>query len=212
MKTPKEGIIVYSDIDWEKAACVFEKGKTSQSKITASFPSTKDVLNILAAVGTIGFLFACPKAASQMLGNNQYKRWKVKKVFSNLSRQKDIEVQEHEDGSQTVRITKQGMVKALRYKLDTMKLQPRRWDGKWRVVLFDIPEKHKKIRDVFRMRLIQLSLYMLQDSVFASPYPCFDEIEFLRSLYHVQFNVIYVLADKIEDDTPLRQHFQLEGD
>jgi hypothetical protein len=212
MKLEKTNTIthdIYGEIDWKKAAGLFKTEEKGRAFLSSAFPSTKDVLNIVAAAGTIGFMFACPKAASQMLGNTAYKKWKVNKVFSNLLRQNNIEIQENPDGSQTVHITKQGMMRALTYKLDTMTLQPRRWDGKWRVVIFDIPEKHKRLRDVFRKRLVQLSMYLLQESVFVSPYPCFDEIEFLRSLYRVQFNVVYLLVEKIEGDERLRSYFDI---
>ena len=102
------------------------------------------------------------------------------------------------------------MNRALTYQLDTMMVRkPKRWDKKWRVVIFDIPEKYRRVRDIFRSRLRQLSLYQLQESVYISPYPCFSEIEFLRELYGVSFTVSYLLVDRIEDDELLRSHFEL---
>jgi len=59
------------------------------------------------------------------------------------------------------------------------------------------------------MRLRQLGLYQLQKSVFVSPYPCFDEIEFLRELYGERLSVQYLLVEKLEDDDWLRDRFQL---
>lgn len=42
------------------------------------------------------------------------------------------------------------------------------WDGKFRVVIFDIPEKHRKVRDAFRERLKQWGLVRWQKSTWVS--------------------------------------------
>ena len=73
----------------------------------------------------------------------------------------------------------------------------------------DFPEKYKGFREIFRMRIKQLGLCLLQESVYVSPYPCFDEIEFLRQLYKIPFQVRYIVASKIEDDGELRTQFGL---
>ncbi len=51
-----------------------------------------------------------------------------------------------------------------------------KWDKKWRVVIFDIPEELSRERVKFRRKLKSLGFYMLQKSVFIFPYPCEEEI------------------------------------
>ena len=51
-----------------------------------------------------------------------------------------------------------------------------KWDGKWRVVIFDIPQELHNKRNRFRKRLKLLGFYMVQKSVFAFPYPCEGEL------------------------------------
>lgn len=212
-KKSAPGIGIYANINWEKAVVLFQRPlpNTSESRLV---PFAKDALRVLAAVGTIGFIFAFPSSAKIFapvaFGNRSYARWGINKTLSQLAHQKFVTIQENEDGSITVRITKSGLVRALTYELVQLQIQkPKRWDGKWRVVIFDIPEMYKDLRNMFRMRLRQLGLTLLQESVFVSPYPCFDEVEFLRELYGVAFNVRYLLVEKIEDDGLLRQHFEL---
>ena len=204
---------LYANIDWEKAKELF-KQPLSLPDGKRLFPTTHEVLHILAAAGAIGLTFALPKAgatlARMILGVNTYSDWRINQVVSRLRKQKYISIKYNGDGSTTVKITKNGMTKALTYQLDTMILsKPKRWDKKWRVVIFDIPNKYKRVRDVFRMRLLQLDLYQLQESAYISPYPCFAEIEFLRALYGVTFTVRYLLVEKIEDDEFLRHKFDL---
>lgn len=205
----------FANIDWEKTALLFRE-PPKQEKESGAYPSTKEILMFLAGVGVVGLLLAFPPAITGVaafvkLGRRDYSGWGMRRTLKRLKGQKYISVNEDEEGNVTVRITKQGMTRALSYKLESMELQkPKKWDGKWRVVVFDIPEKYKGLRDVFRMRLGQLGLHQLQESVYVSPYPCFDEVEFLRELYGVSFTVRYIVADRIEDDESLRQRFQLD--
>ena len=158
--------------------------------------------------------FAFPKAGAgigkALFGKKIYAGWRTDQIIKRLNKQKYIEVKENDDDTTTIKITRNGMIRALTYKLDSMILRkPEKWNGKWRVVIFDIPNNYRRIRDIFRGRLLQLGLYKLQESVYVSPFPCFDEIEFLRELYGVAFTVKYLLVEKIEDDEFLRNWFGL---
>lgn len=203
----------YAKIDWDKAAELFQTPLNTKDK-SKSFVSVKPLLQILAAAGTIGLIFAFPGAAAGigalMLGKKSYPRWQTKQIIGQLARQKFITPVYNNNGTVTVKITHKGMIKALTYRLDTMELKkPKTWDGKWRVVIFDIPEKYKHVRELFRMRLKQLGLYQMQESVYISPFRCSHEIEFLRELYGVSITVKYLLVEKVEDDEFLKSHFDL---
>lgn len=205
----------YANIDWEKAATLFKKGNELKEE-TQKFPSARNILKILAGVGAIGMVFVFPGAApvlgSLIMGDKQYTRWQTKQVISGLGKRKYVKIEYLDDGRVRVKITKKGFVRALTYEIEKMSLnKPKIWDKRWRVVIFDIPKKYGRVRDLFRMRLRQLGLYQLQESVYVSPIPCFAEIEFLRELYGVSFTVQYLLVEKLEDDQFLRDHFELSS-
>ncbi len=201
-----------SNIDWEKVSVLFQH-KNIPKELSSSI-STKELLLFLAGLGTIGLTFACPLAGVAVgklrLDSNAFTPWKVRRTIRELERQNRVKVEYKKDGSITVYITKQGMTRALSYKLDSFSLQkPKRWDKKWRVIIFDIPIQLNKVRDLFRERLKQLGLVMIQKSVFLSPYSCFDEVEFLRQLYHIPDTILYILAEKVEGEERLRERFNL---
>lgn len=205
-------VMTNTSIDWEKARVLFQQTNlpTEQKRSI----STKELLLFLAGLGTIGLTFACPPAGAVigklLLDSNVYTPWKVRRTLRELERQNRVTVDYQKDGSITVNITKQGMTRALSYKLDTFSLEkPKRWDKKWRVIIFDIPIQLNKVRDTFRERLKQLGLVMLQKSVFVSPYSCFDEVEFLRQLYGIPDTILYILAEKVEGEERLRERFDL---
>ena len=56
-----------------------------------------------------------------------------------------VDYKEDKDGFVKIILTKEGEKKALKFKLDEMEIKkPAKWDGEWRIVIFDIPERFKK--------------------------------------------------------------------
>lgn len=50
------------------------------------------------------------------------------------------------------------------------------WDGIWRLVIFDIPEKHARVRDILRRRLKEWGFNIWQKSVWASKKPLTEHL------------------------------------
>lgn len=50
----------------------------------------------------------------------------------------------------------------------THKVFNKPWDGKWRIVIFDIPETHKRVRDLFRRNLKFWEFNIFQKSVWVT--------------------------------------------
>lgn len=87
---------------------------------------------------------------------------------------------------------------------------PKRWDRKWRLVIYDISEKKKgkvrrQIGDLFK----STGFYRLQDSIWVYPYDCEDIIGLLKTDFGVGKEILYIIADEIENDKHLREHFDL---
>ncbi|MDO8565329.1 MAG: hypothetical protein Q7R67_01795 [bacterium] len=87
--------------------------------------------------------------------------------------------------------------------------KPRKWDNKWRIVIFDIPERKRTVRDEIRQIFIEAGFVKLQNSVWVYPYDCEDIIGLLKTDYGVGRNVLYIIADQIENDKYLRDEFGL---
>ena len=110
-----------------------------------------------------------------------------------------------------IRLTKEGKKRAGKYQINDLEIEkPKKWDGKWRIVIFDIPTTSRLIRNIFRGKLKEFGFYPLQKSVWIFPYPCKEEIELLREFLGLNKRQVQVLeATKLEDDRFLRKHFQL---
>lgn len=88
--------------------------------------------------------------------------------------------------------------------------RPSRWDGRWRVLAFDVPEYRKGIRDKIRRTLVHIGFVRLQDSVWAYPYDCEDLIVLLKADLKIGKDVLYMIVDEIEGDGRLRREFGFE--
>ncbi len=134
----------------------------------------------------------------------------LKRAIRSLYQSKLIREKENPDETITMILTDKGKEKALTYNLDEMEIKkPKYWDGKWRVVLFDIPEKMRKIRDAFRHHLNQLEFYEFQKSVFVHPFDCQDEIDYLIEFYNARKFIRFIIAESLDNELHLKTHFKL---
>ena len=109
-----------------------------------------------------------------------------------------------------VRLTKKGenfmaLAEQKRFRLK----KPPKWDGQWRIVIFDISEKRKKVREKLRLTLAEIGFVRLQDSVWVYPYDCEDFITLLKADFKIGKEILYIIAARIENDTRLRKRFSL---
>ena len=127
-----------------------------------------------------------------------------------LSREKLIEEKTLPDGSFRLLLTTKGKKQAARLNIAERSIdfrKPPKWDGKWRLVIFDIPEKDRDFRNILRNHLRELRFHRLQNSVFVSPHPFEDVILELVHLYTASPYVRVVTAEKIDNDDILKKRF-----
>ncbi len=84
-----------------------------------------------------------------------------------------------------------------------------KWDGLWRVVIFDVWERRRKTRDRLRMLLVETGFVRLQDSVWIYPYECEEFIAYARIELKLGTGLLYIIAQGIENEQKLRSIFKL---
>jgi CRISPR-associated endonuclease Cas2 len=106
-----------------------------------------------------------------------------------------------------IKITEKGALKVLLAKARVCKTN--KWDGKWRVLVFDIPEDFHSYRDRFRKLLKQNNFIKLQASVFVSPYPLSrDAIRYLEES-GLRNYIRIMKVEEMDNDKDLKQKFGL---
>ncbi len=162
---------------------------------------TKDVLKVIAVGGIILGSMAMPTLP--MAVGAAIKMWKnvnkkdLGRIIKRLERQEMISITKHENET-TILITEKGKKRLLEYDFENIRLKEEKRDGRWRLIIFDIPEKKKSARDIFRKKLLQMNMKRLQDSVFVSAYPCKKEIDFLSHYLEISDYITLVSLNKIE--------------
>lgn len=121
-----------------------------------------------------------------------------------------VDWREQRDGSIRVVLSEKGKKRALEYNFEKMKIKiPDKWDGKWRIVFFDIPEKFRAARNALRDKLKELGFREVQKSVFAFPYSCRDEIDFVVEFFNVRAFVRYAEMIHPTNEAELKLKFGL---
>lgn len=133
----------------------------------------------------------------------------VARTADKLERKGMVERIETKEGLM-IKITDKGKQELLKYKLKEMRPKDGKWDGKWRVVFFDVPEEKKSKRDVLRDFLLVLGMKRMQDSVFIGPYDVMREVRYLREYLGVPHGVKLGVLESLENADDLKEIFNLE--
>lgn len=173
---------------------------------------TKQILLALGAGLIITTVMILPGSA--IMFKPLIKKFKTKRqsfVKSVKSMKRDRLIDFKEDGKiSKIIILEKGREKLLKYNLDNLEIKkPKRWDGIWRIVTFDIPEDIRPARDALRAELKELGFYRLHKSVFVFPYPCLDEIQFIEEIFRIGPYINFIEARTIEGDDWLKSRFGL---
>lgn len=174
--------------------------------------------DVLITIGVLGFVTVAAVAgnAVQLLkytplsGKNKYKRYEINKNIKKLLERGLVKITEDKH-NKYLEITDKGKHLLTKYELEGLtKEKPKKWDKKYRVVIFDISEQRKKVRDHLRFMLRGFGFVCLQNSVWVYPYDCQEIIELLKKYLELRQEVIYMTVDSIENDKWLLENFKLK--
>lgn len=177
-------------------------------------PIQEKILLLLSAGAALGFA-SSPRKQWTILKEVR-NRWisidrrSLREAIQKLYRSNLVSEKHHADGSITIVLSKEGKQQALRYSLKEMIVtKPSKWDGKWRMVIFDIPEYQKKLRNAFRGHIKNLGFIELQKSAFVFPYDAKRELDFIIEFYRAKQFIRYLVIESIDNDLHLRSKFDL---
>lgn len=174
----------------------------------------KDFLNTLLVAGTITIAASSPYFIVNLLkANKSFRRYpkpRIADTFARLKREGLVETVRR-NGQIYIKLTDKGEKKAGFYQINSLKIKkPKKWDDKWRIVIFDISELKRSHREAFRGKLKELGFKSLQKSVWVHPFQCKDEIALLRDFFGLEKNDIRIIvAEEIENSADLKKYFLL---
>ena len=125
----------------------------------------------LMAIGLAGTIAVAAVAPNmfQLLGKTGLLaklKYRSKGVLARLKQKGEIEFMER-DGKKYVQLTDRGekILDLNRKKLNLVENRPKKWDRRYRLIMFDIPEKRRKIRKLLRFEMQEIGFLRIQDSV-----------------------------------------------
>ncbi len=171
------------------------------------------VLVAIKLIGLSAVAFAAPNALQLLkpfLKDRKYSDRQVRSAYNSLVRQKIVERVIEKNGTESVRISIRGKSRLRAFAIESLSVEkPHSWDGKWRIVMFDIPVGKDRGRTAFRFKLKQLGFVQFQRSAWIYPYPCEEELLYVADFFEVGKYIDIVTAESLLNDKKFRKHFDL---
>ena len=171
---------------------------------------------VLATVGFAGLLtiaVLAPNAftifAPFLKNKKQPRRQEFQRNIDALVRQGIMKRTTQRDGTATLTLTKRGKWEFFLRHNSIDLGSKKKWDYKWRIIVFDVPNDKTSIRNEMRRAMKLYGFVMIQKSVWAYPYPYDDFVILLKKYLGVTNDVLYMVVEMIENDKELRSEFKL---
>ncbi|MFJ8103135.1 phenylacetic acid degradation operon negative regulatory protein PaaX [Lysinibacillus sp. NPDC096212] len=94
-------------------------------------------------------------------------------------------------------LTKRGEIRMQEAANRIFKLKPTQWDGKWRLLMYSIPEDKRQIRDELRKELLWSGFGSFSNGCWISPNNLEEEVKFLIQKYDIANHVDFFTAEYI---------------
>lgn len=125
----------------------------------------------------------------------------ISRSLKNLEKSGDITLHKTEQGS-FARLTSSGRHKLRSLRLsENTHLMPLGWDGKWRMVILDIPEADKEKRNALRYILKKAGFALLKNSVYISPHPFEHMLENMKEDLELTNEISIIVTDYLDQSS-----------
>ncbi|MFH1180890.1 MAG: hypothetical protein V1705_00590 [bacterium] len=175
---------------------------------------SKDIVKGLLVGGAVCISAASPYFASNLMRairqSKKYERKRFYDTFYRLKKRGCIKF-EKKNHQIYISLTDEGRKKAGIYQINDLEIKkPKKWDGRWRIILFDISEVKKIKREAFRGKLKELGFYPFQKSAWIHPYDCRNEVELLKDFFGLgEQELRLIVAQDIGENIFLRNIFKI---
>ena len=174
----------------------------------------KVVLAAVALAGTLAVGVLAPNiflALPGIMGKKRYKlAFQARTAAARLAIKGHVRFVE-KNGKKRIEITEAGR-RAYAFEVEKVRLaaqRGKRWDGRFRLVMFDIPQHRRRDRDHLRAVVRGCGFLRLQDSVWIFPYDCEELITLLKADMRIGKDILYAIVESVENDGWIKKHFGL---
>lgn len=177
----------------------------AKKQLTAT---SKLLLGLLATGQILSYIFPTPK---MLKSHYLYSNWNdyndLRNLIYRLEKQGWIKYVD-KNNERFIKLTNKGKLKALLSKIPT--LQKGLWDGKWWIIMWDIPEESNFQRQHLRIMVKNMGFRKLQASVFISPYAISEAaMDYLHESGLVD-HIRIIKVEKMDNDKDLKKKFNVK--
>lgn len=173
------------------------------------------ILGVIGIAGVLTVALAAPNIIQvvklfQKKKNRRYHSPKyIRTVVDKMIRQGYV-ILKKRNGEEVLSLTEKGKYALSKFQLKQKSLEkPKKWDRKWRIIVFDIEEKRRATRDRIRENIQEYGFVKLQQSVWVYPYECEELITFFKAECKIGKELLYIVANEIEGEDHLKKKFRL---
>lgn len=130
----------------------------------------------------------------------------LQKLLKNLEKKRYINL-----GGEKIKLTSKGrMLLSEIYFSEITIPKPKKWDGNWHLVAYDVPEIYKKSRNWLREILERNNFYQIQKSLWVNPYECKEELAIICKKLNILPYVVIMTTEKLPNEEEMVRHFSLD--
>lgn len=105
-------------------------------------------------------------------------------------------------------LTDKGAKRLQKMQMSSLELESQKWDGKWRILTFDIPEDRRPARNAVRRLIKQLGFQPLHKSVWVHPTPCGEHIQQIKDAYGVGEHITLLEVTSFDQEAKFEKVFK----
>lgn len=156
--------------------------------------------------------FRVKKFSRHLFADEQkFARPQVKRALTHLAKSGHLTITTDDKNHDFVELTEHGKKRAEAQIIDMLVTRkPKHWDGKWRMIVFDIPETKRKGRDAIRHKLKDLKFFKLQESVWIYPFECRQGVQYLADYYDVKPYIHFAIVDAFDQEEDARNYYGIK--
>ena len=168
-------------------------------------------LSIAEIINLVSLSFSRESLSSKLRQIDSYE-FKEKSFSRYLKRYSDSGLFESGGGpKKEYRLTEKGLAKLIGIKFKNLSVNnAKKWDHNWRLIIFDVPEKTKFIREILRRKLKYCCFFHLQKSVFVFPYECEKEMQSLCDFLQIEDSLLVIKTECLgKKEEEIKKFFNL---
>lgn len=159
--------------------------------------------------GLIFSLANSSNLAKWYISHDRQQKYRIRKTFDALRRNDLISFIKDNDGQTRLLLTESGKKAVEHQKLNELSILPmKKWDKKWRLVLFSIPNNLKSKRNYLRSTLKRMRFSLIQDGAWIHPFDCKLEIELIAETLEIKNYLTFALTTTIDNEEILKKRFE----